>query len=174
MFDTMYRKNFKSSTTAPRGTITKPPGERQLPATAIVGPEIKGGGPRGGDGMGVCRGEGGLRLYKELCTEIKHCTLKNKTGRGAAELQEGGGGVQDELSPPSQCLRCVWGGGGMRDLFVYREFPLCADAGTARRGVGGSGGTKLGVGTPPPPPPPPRYPSQNPVGSAWQRCRAVI
>lgn len=74
--------------------------------------------------MGVCRGEGGLRLYKELCTEIKHCTLKNKTGRGAAELQEGGGGVQDELSPPSQCLRCAGGGGGAGSVCVPRIPPL--------------------------------------------------
>lgn len=50
--------------------------------------------------MGVCRGEGGLRLYKELCTEIKHCTLKNKTGRGAAELQEGGGGGAGSVCVP--------------------------------------------------------------------------
>ena len=64
MFDTMYRKNFKSSTTAPRGTITKPPGERQLPATAIVGPEIKGGGPRGGGWDGGLQGGGGVKTVQ--------------------------------------------------------------------------------------------------------------
>lgn len=126
--------------------------------------------------MGVCRGEGGLRLYKELCTEIKHCTLKNKTGRGAAELQEGGGGVQDELSPPSQCLRCAGGGGVCGICLCTENSPSALMLGQQGGGWGAVGAQSWGLG-----PPhhhhhhlPPATPSQNPVGSAWQHCRAVI